>query len=179
MKKYLVILFALFILMACSDKPNNATAGNGITNSSANTGPSKAKQLVTVFFTDVLEKGDSNKLKEILSEDFISHDYPEPDANSNKASFSNGALEFLSGLSDRKVVIELEAEKDGHVFTAGYYTGKHTGMLAGVPATGKTIKVDFQDVWKEKNGKLVENWVVMDRLGLLQQIGAIPPAPKK
>lgn len=137
-------------------------------------GPSKGKQVSDAFFFDVLEKNDTNKLNEILADNFISYDYPEPDANSDKANFIKSVIELLKNISDMKVHIEAQAEKDNMIFTAGYFTFKHSGVLAGVPATNKTIKVDFQDIWQEENGKIVKNWVVMDRLGMLQQIGAIP-----
>jgi predicted ester cyclase len=44
----------------------------------------------------------------------------------------------------------------------------------GIPATGKPIKVGYIDIWRLENGKAVENWVQMDIMGLMQQLGALP-----
>ena len=36
----------------------------------------------------------------------------------------------------------------------------------------------YIDVWRVADGKLVENWVKMDMLGTMQQLGAVPaPGP--
>ena len=44
----------------------------------------------------------------------------------------------------------------------------------GIPATGRTIRVKYIDIWSVEDGKLKDNWVQMDMLGMLQQIGVIP-----
>jgi predicted ester cyclase len=44
----------------------------------------------------------------------------------------------------------------------------------GIPATGKSVAVTYSDIWRLENGKAVENWVQMDMLGLMQQLGLIP-----
>ena len=32
----------------------------------------------------------------------------------------------------------------------------------------------YIDIWRVENGKLVENWVRLDELGMMQQLGVIP-----
>jgi predicted ester cyclase len=45
------------------------------------------------------------------------------------------------------------------------------------PGTGKTVEVSYIDMWRLEDGKAVENWVQMDLLGLMQQLGIIPAGP--
>ena len=45
-----------------------------------------------------------------------------------------------------------------------------------IPATGKQVTVSYIDIWRVENGKLVENWVQMDLLGMLQQLGVVTTA---
>ena len=40
--------------------------------------------------------------------------------------------------------------------------------------TGREVSVSTVETFRVADGKLVEQWVVMDALGLLQQLGAIP-----
>jgi predicted ester cyclase len=47
----------------------------------------------------------------------------------------------------------------------------------GLPPTGKPVTMTGTFVRKVKNGKVVEEWDNPDLLGLMQQIGAIPPPP--
>ena len=46
--------------------------------------------------------------------------------------------------------------------------------IAGVPATGRSIELRGINMFRVKDGRVVEQWAELDMLGLLQQIGAIP-----
>ena len=56
------------------------------------------------------------------------------------------------------------------------WRGVHGGEFAGVPATGRPIELSGINMFKVKDGRVVEQWAELDFFGLLQQIGAIPPA---
>jgi steroid delta-isomerase-like uncharacterized protein len=53
--------------------------------------------------------------------------------------------------------------------------GTHQGMLLGMPPTGKRVKWSCIDIWRIEDGRLAEHWVEADMLGLMQQIGLVPP----
>lgn len=55
--------------------------------------------------------------------------------------------------------------------------GIHGGELEGTAPTGKSVYVDGQLLSHIVDGKFVEEWVHWDTLGLLRQIGAVPPPP--
>ncbi len=46
----------------------------------------------------------------------------------------------------------------------------------GIPPTGKPVRMRYSDFWLVKDGKLSENWVMVDDLGVLNQIGIDPLA---
>jgi len=50
----------------------------------------------------------------------------------------------------------------------------HKGTFMNVPPTGKSVTTEFIDIWKAHNGRLIENWVQMDMLGILVQLGVVP-----
>ena len=52
--------------------------------------------------------------------------------------------------------------------------GTQTGVYAGVPATGRKIKASGIEVFRIKNGKIVEQWCDLDFFGVLRQLGAVP-----
>jgi len=54
--------------------------------------------------------------------------------------------------------------------------GTHRGTFFGVPPTGKTIVVQAINFYRLSGGQFVEERGQPDMLGLLQQIGAVPPA---
>ena len=41
----------------------------------------------------------------------------------------------------------------------------------GLPATDRAITMRVMDFWSAENGKLVENWVMIDVFNLLNQLG--------
>jgi predicted ester cyclase len=53
--------------------------------------------------------------------------------------------------------------------------GTQTGELLGIPATGKRFKSTAIAIHRIANGKIVEHWSEMDNLGVLQQLGVVPP----
>jgi predicted ester cyclase len=73
-----------------------------------------------------------------------------------------------------RVVIEDEVAEGNKVAARGYFTGTHQGGFMGIPATNKTIHVKYIDIWTVEDGKLKDNWIQMDMLGLMQQLGVIP-----
>jgi len=55
----------------------------------------------------------------------------------------------------------------------------HTGDLFGVPATGKRVKQSGIMIYRIKDGKVVEQWAEANMLGLMQQLGVVPPPGAK
>jgi predicted ester cyclase len=54
--------------------------------------------------------------------------------------------------------------------------GTHQGLFIGVPATGREINVEVMNFFRLDGDKIAEEWAVMNTMGLLQQIRAIPGA---
>jgi predicted ester cyclase len=52
--------------------------------------------------------------------------------------------------------------------------GTHRGGFMGIAPTGR--EASFGGVWlaRMRDGKLVEQWVYFDALGLMRQLGAVP-----
>jgi steroid delta-isomerase-like uncharacterized protein len=52
--------------------------------------------------------------------------------------------------------------------------GMQTGVFQGIPATGSTAVVSGIAIYRLAGGKVAEQWIEYDQLGLLQQLGVIP-----
>lgn len=68
----------------------------------------------------------------------------------------------------------IELADDGWVAATGTVTGTHRDEWFGVPPTGKRIKMRYSDFWRVENGKLAENWVMIDHVGVFEQLGVDP-----
>jgi predicted ester cyclase len=50
----------------------------------------------------------------------------------------------------------------------------HTGAFGDLAPTGKRIEVPVLDLFQIRDGKLIEHWALLDNLGMLRQLGALP-----
>jgi steroid delta-isomerase-like uncharacterized protein len=53
-------------------------------------------------------------------------------------------------------------------------TGTNTGEWNGMPATGKKITATGTTFWRMKDGKIAEEWGVVDMLSVMKQRGLLP-----
>jgi steroid delta-isomerase-like uncharacterized protein len=83
------------------------------------------------------------------------------------------AGEFLAAFPDLHVTIEEAFASDDMAASRGYWTGTFTNALAGIPPSGKQVKVNYIDFWKIRDGKFVANWFQFDQMALLGQPGAV------
>ena len=134
---------------------------------------SDSKAMLRRFFDRCVNQNDLSVLPELVGADYVNHDLPLPPGTEGMRAMIGM---FRAAFPDLNVTLE-DVFADGDIVgSRGYFTGTHRGEFQGVPATGKTVRVPFMDLWRVANGKLTENWVRMDLLGLMQQLGAIPAA---
>jgi C-1 hydroxylase len=113
----------------------------------------------------------------LLSPDFVRHDANVPEVVGAAAQ-----QEFLRGVFSAFPDIQIEIQQlvaQGDTVAARLLVrGTHRDEFLGIPATGRGIKVQSTETYRLADGKIIEEWVVMDALGLMQQLGAIPgPTP--
>ncbi len=133
------------------------------------------KNLVRRIDEEVFNKGNVHNLSEFLGPDFVNHDFPM--AQPGPDEFAKVLQTFLTGFPDMHITVEDYIAEGDKVFTRGYMTGTHTGTFQGIPATGKQINVKYIDEWRIKNGKATDNWVRIDMLTMMQQLGVAPAMP--
>lgn len=57
------------------------------------------------------------------------------------------------------------------------FKGTHMGELMGIPPTGKEVIMPVFLFYRIAGGKIVEHWINVDQLSLMQQLGAMKTAP--
>ncbi len=78
---------------------------------------------------------------------------------------------FLHAFSDKQADDEIIVAEGDYVAATGHQHATHTGEWLGIPASGQRVQVRYMDFWRAENGKLTENWVLIDILGFLEQLG--------
>jgi predicted ester cyclase len=124
----------------------------------------------------VFEEGINQKqldvFDELLAPNYVNYNMPAPAPG--PAGFKQVIGMFLTAFPDMHLTLEDVFGEGTTVGSRGYFTGTHQGEFMGIPATNKPVKVAYIDLWRMENGLCVENWVQMDMLGLMQQLGVVP-----
>ena len=125
------------------------------------------KALVQRFFEEVINQRNLTALDQFVSPDAVNHTVP--------SGLPQGPIQFLSlhlnAFPDVKATVEdLLADGDKVVALVSYH-GTQQSALGAISSTGKPIAVMGVNIFRIVNGKMVEHWGLVDRLGALQQLG--------
>lgn len=123
-------------------------------------------RLFDEFFTNGnLEMADRLVAPEYKTKGGLQGSILGPDGARYVRNIVGGKLEILS--FDR---MDLVAEGD-RVAMFGECTMRHVGELWGVAPTRRVFKHHLVEMWRLRDGKLVEHWFGSDRLTLLKKMG--------
>lgn len=117
--------------------------------------------------------GTADEAREIFTPDFVAYMPGQPPMD--RAAMEHFIGDFAAGFPDYSFEIHDQIAQGDTVFNRITWRGVHRGEFVGIPATGRQIELRGINLFKVKNGRVVVQRAELDFLGLLQQIGAIPP----
>lgn len=82
---------------------------------------------------------------------------------------------FRIALPDLHFSLEDQLAEGDKVMNRWTAHGTHKGEFMGIPPTGREVTVVGMSVARIVDGKIVEEWSLIDMFSLLQQLGVIPP----
>jgi len=131
------------------------------------------KSIVRRFWEEVFNGRKLTLIDELFTTDWVYHGVA-----GRKLYGQEGLKQFLTmyyhAFPDIQVKIEnLIAEGDkvvSHVISRG----THKGELMGIAPTGKQVTVPAICISRFAGDKIVEDWEIIDLLGMLQQLDVIP-----
>jgi steroid delta-isomerase-like uncharacterized protein len=124
---------------------------------------------------EAFNRDDPEAVDRLFATDYVDHDPsraglpPGPEGVKLAWGMFRAAFPDLLGEIDAMIA---EGDK---VAVRGTFQGTHGGELMGVPPTGKRVTMTLIDINRIHNGKLVERWGQADMLGMMRQLGVIPP----
>jgi steroid delta-isomerase-like uncharacterized protein len=131
------------------------------------------KSIVRRFFGEGPSKGDLIAADELLASDFSLHvplpSTPGIQGMNDVITACRAAFEHLNVTIEDMVA---EGDKVAARFTA---RGIHRGAFMGLPPTGKPITMSGIEIFRIENGKIAELWGEANLIGLMQQLGILPP----
>ena len=83
--------------------------------------------------------------------------------------------DWLAAFPDLRFDIEQMIAEGDTVATRCTMRGTHTGAWLGVAPTGRQVTVRMIVIQRIVAGQIAEDWVLVESLGLFQQLGLVPP----
>jgi steroid delta-isomerase-like uncharacterized protein len=132
------------------------------------------KAVVRRLYDEVWNKRRLDAVAELIAPSHALNDTHLAGSSVGPAAYKAIATEFLSVFPDlRFEVDDLIAEKN-KVVASWTISGTHTREFRGVPTTNKKVAIDGVTISHVANGKIIDSYIYLDYLGLLQQLGAVP-----
>ncbi len=132
------------------------------------------KAIYRRFFDGVMNRKDLALPDDLLAEDFTGHAEPPPGMPGGAEGFRLMVAALHNAFPDMHVEIDSLVAEDDLVMGHHTTTGAHTGDFLGMPATGRSVRVEGLQMVRITNWKVSEYCFRTDMLGLMQQLGALP-----
>jgi steroid delta-isomerase-like uncharacterized protein len=138
--------------------------------------PEENNAIAEKFFNSVWNKGDFSVLDTLISPDAVDHSTVggKPKAEKGSASFRAIVSMFRKAMPDIQLTIDDEIFTGDRVVHRWTLNGTDNGGVMGMPPSRKQLTFSGITTVRMENGKIVERWVNIDELGLMQQLGAVP-----
>jgi predicted ester cyclase len=131
------------------------------------------KALARRLYEEVINQGNLGLVEDLVGADFVEHNVlPVPPG---RESFKNFVAMLHIAFSDLEFTIEDLIGEGDKVVVRGIVRGRHTGEFRGIAPTGRPVYWTAIHIVRVEANRIAERWVEVDMLGLLQQLGAIPP----
>src|SRR5918997_6698771 len=124
-------------------------------------------------FEDHFNTGNLDLGEEIFTPDYVNHDPSLPDFGSGPEAANQAVRLYRDAFPDARITVEDQVAEGDKVATRWSARGTHEGELMGVAPTGNRVEITGITISRIEGGKIEEDWINYDALGMLQQIGAI------
>ncbi len=138
--------------------------------------PEENKRFMQRFVQETINQKNLDALDELVAEDFVEH-VPFPGQGPGREGLRYAIATLLSAFPDMEWTVEEQIAEGQKVVSRFTMSGTHRGEFLGIAPTGKPVQVWGVVIDVVREGKFAESRIIMDMLGLMGQIGALPPPP--
>ena len=129
------------------------------------------------YINECWNRGRIDLVDELVSAEFIDHlpfDREWPDGIE---SIKTLIASCRQGFSDFHLDVGDMIAEDDRVVVRCTALGRHDGCFYGVDATQRHIRFAAISIYRVENHQIIDQWGMIDRTHLLQQLGIGEPAP--
>lgn len=135
--------------------------------------PTEENKAIFQQLIQLQEHGDLNTVAQVIAPNWVNHDGSAPPLQGPEG-FKRLTMGFRSAFSDVHLEIEDMLAEGDKVAARWRFRATNTGSFQGMAPTGKAVDVTATGIFRIVDGKVTDNWVNLDFLGLLQQLGVVP-----
>ena len=120
------------------------------------------------FVADFINGGDEAVLSDLIHEDYL---YRSPGEElRGRASLAAMFEGLRAAFPDMELSIHRVISTDDTTVMDFSLTGTHRGDFMGIPATDRSIDIRGVVISRYRDGKIAEEWEILDTLTMLQQL---------
>ncbi len=130
------------------------------------------------FFFEVWNERRLGVLDEIVAPDCVTHQLRSsegaaPGVPRGPREIAHEVAEWHRAFPDLQVTVDDRVAEGDRVVSRVTLRGTHAHEWRGVPGRGRPVHFSLIVTHRIRHGLIVEDWVLWDRLGLLQQLGVV------
>lgn len=136
--------------------------------------PKENKAVIRRAYEEIWNERNVELVDNLVTEDFLNHAAP-PDRQRGHQGLKDVVRMLEGAFPDFRYKVEDVIAEGEKVAVRDVFTGTHQGDFMGIPATGNRVIMEAIHIYRFSGDKLAEHWVARDDLGMMQQLGVIPP----
>jgi predicted ester cyclase len=127
------------------------------------------KDIYRRILIEYFQNGDEAVLYELYPANHVNHSNNVHGPDEWKQHMAS----FRAAFSDPHYTIDFQIAEGDMIMNYWTLRQTHTGELWGIPASGKEVTISGMSVGRIVDGKIVEEWTVVDLFRMMLQIGAV------
>jgi steroid delta-isomerase-like uncharacterized protein len=132
-------------------------------------------QVIDRFYQRLINARDQDAAREIIDENIVMHDPTIPDGVLHgRDAFARFVQVLLTAFPDMQMSVEDQVIAGDKAAVRWRLRATHTGPFMDIPPTGSEVDLPGMDMFTITNNMIVQMWVALDTLSLMQQLGLIP-----
>ena len=136
------------------------------------------KAIVRRFYEELWNERKIEIADEIFAPDCVTHQLQSGSEDvgtlRNAEAIRHHVAGWLAGFEDLRFDVEEIFAEGDRVVSRCVALGTHTGIWFGIKPTGKRISIRMVVIHRIASRKIAEDWVLVESLGFLQQLGLLP-----
>jgi steroid delta-isomerase-like uncharacterized protein len=132
------------------------------------------KSIIRRVLDEAFNQGNLTIVDELVAPNGISH-HSSWGTPANRMGLKQLMAMLRMAFPDLSRTVEDEITQDNKVAAHWKIRGTQTGIFLGNPPTSKPIVVEGLIYVCIENEQIIESWLMIDQMSVLQQLGLVPP----